>query len=292
MGFFSARGPIGYVTFKRTYARVKKGYSDTSQTESFRETILRVLDACQKQLHVGFTVQELKRAYKYMKSLKGLPSGRFLWQLGTTTVDKHGLMSLQNCAFVRIDEPFLCFTWIFDVLMLGTGVGVSVERRHVQKLPPVLQSTQGHSRITVTRCDTNDADFIVPDSRSGWVSLLEKVLLAFFKDGKSFTYSTILIRNKGAQIKGFGGTASGPEDLCVGIANIVKILQERGGEQLTSVNCLDIVNIIGAIVVAGNIRRSALLVVGDMDDVEFLHAKRWDLGGIPNWRAMSNNSVA
>jgi ribonucleoside-triphosphate reductase len=72
---------------------------------------------------------------------------------------------------------------------------------------------------------------------------------------------------------------------------INKILNSRSGKRLSSVDCLDIMNIIGKIVVAGNVRRSAQIALGDVDDIEYLQAKRWDLGGIPNWRAMSNNSV-
>jgi hypothetical protein len=135
-------------------------------------------------------------------------------------------MSLQNCGFVKIDGPIRPFAWTFDALMLGTGVGVSVERRNVEQLPPVQIPAEG-TLISVTRMETNDADFIVPDKREGWVALLERTLHAFFVDGRSFTYSTILVRNRGAEIRGFGGTASGPEDLCVGIGQICGILQRR-----------------------------------------------------------------
>lgn len=275
-------GPLGYVTYKRTYARKTHG-----KTEEFKDTILRVLEACQHDLGVGFTNQEMAQVYAYMMGLKFSVAGRFLWQLGTSTVKNLGLSSLQNCAFVKIDEPVKPFMWIFDMLMLGSGVGISVERRNIEKLPHVLDK-----EIHVTRKDVKDADFIVPDSREGWVALLEKVLEAYFIKGKSFTYSTVLIRSAGSPISGFGGVASGPEDLCAGIGNICKIIQAKRGAQLSSVDCLDIVDIIGMIVVSGNVRRSAILAIGDYDDKEYLQAKRWDLGNIPNWRAMSNNSVA
>lgn len=277
-------GMLGYITYKRTYARRVNEEDDT--TEEFRDTILRVLDACQKQLNVNFTNDELKKAYFYLMSLKCSVAGRFLWQLGTETVDKLGLMSLQNCAFVVIDEPIKPFLWIFDVLMLGTGVGFNIQREYVSKLPNILNKD-----IKITRVDTKDADFIVPDSREGWVALLEKVLEAYYYKGKSFTYSTILIRTAGAKIKGFGGTASGPEDLVKGINNIQTIFKKRKGGKLTSVDCLDIINIIASVVVAGNVRRSALVSLGDYDDMEYLRAKNWSQGNIPNWRCMSNNSI-
>lgn len=244
-------GMLGYITYKRTYSRrLNEDDDDDNKTEEFRDTILRVLDSSQRQLNVGFTNEELKRAYKYFMSLKCSVAGRFLWQLGTKTVDNLGIMSLQNCAFVKIDDPIKPFLWIFDVLMLGTGVGFSVQNHNINKIPNVLDTD-----IKITRKDTKDADFIVPDSREGWVALLEKVLEAFFIKGKSFSYSTILIRSAGEKIKGFGGTASGPHDLVLGINNIQTILKNRRGKKLSSVDCLDIVNIIASVVVAGNVRR-------------------------------------
>jgi ribonucleotide reductase alpha subunit len=246
-------GMLGYITYKRTYARrlyENDDNNDDETTEEFRDTIIRILDGCQSQLHVNFTNNELKQAYKYLMSLKCSVAGRFLWQLGTKNVSKLGIMSLQNCAFVKIDEPIKPFLWIFDVLMLGTGVGFSIQRENVDKLPPILDT-----EITITRLDTKDADFIVPDSREGWGSLFEKIFEAYFYKGKSFSYSTVLIRSAGTKIKGFGGVASGPEDLVKGIKNIQGILNKRRGTKLTGVDCLDIVNIIASIVVAGNVRR-------------------------------------
>jgi len=244
-------GMLGYITYKRTYARrINEKDDNDERTEEYRDTILRILNGCQKQLKVNFTNNELKRAYKYLMSLKCLVAGRFLWQLGTETVNKLGIMSLQNCAFVKIDEPVKPFLWIFDVLMLGTGVGFNIQKHNIEKLPPLLNID-----IKIERTNTKDADFIVPDSREGWVSLMEKVLETYYYKGKSFTYSTILIRSAGTKIKGFGGIASGPEDLVKGINSIQTILNNRKGMKLRSIDCLDIINIIASVVVAGNVRR-------------------------------------
>jgi transcriptional regulator NrdR family protein len=282
-------GPLGFVTYARTYSRpMLNPATQQMKQETWRDTILRVLDACQKQLQVGFTVEELHEAYAILIGLKGSVAGRFLWQLGTTTVDKYGLMSLENCAFCKIDS-IESFTWTMDVLMMGTGCGVSVERENVAKLPPVLGSPE--NAIVVTRMETADADFIVPDSRQGWVALLEKTLTAFLVTGKGFSYSTILVRGRDTPISGFGGVASGPDILVQGIHNICGILTKRMAQSLRTIDALDIVNIIGSIVVAGNVRRSAIIALGSPDDVDFLQAKRWDFGTIPNWRCHSNNSV-
>jgi len=275
-------GEVGYPTFKRTYSRPLKN----GKTEEWTDTVDRVVEACNKQLNCNFSEREQKDVRNIMLNLKGTVAGRFLWQLGTKTVDKLGLPSLQNCAFTVVDQPIRPFTWAFEMLMLGSGVGFNIQREHVYQLPKIKR------KVKVTRLDENDADFIVPDSREGWVDLLYRVLKASFKTGESFTFATHLIRGKGSAIKGFGGTASGPEDLVWGMLEINRLLNERSGKRLRPIDCLDIMNIIGKIVVAGNVRRSAQIAIGDHDDLEYLRAKRWDLGGIPNWRAMSNNSVA
>lgn len=277
-------GSSGYFTYKRTYARRLNENDPNSATEEFEDTVKRILKATKTQLKINFTEEELKDIEQMFLNLEGIVAGRFLWQLGTKTVDRLGLLSLQNCAFTVVDEPIRPFTWAMDALMLGSGVGYNIQREHVYKLPKP-------KKVKITRLDTNDADYIVPDSRQGWVELLQKVLEAHFVTGKSFTFSTICIRGKGTPIKGFGGLASGPEELCYGMLEINKLLNAKANKQIRSTDCLDIMNIIGYIVVSGNVRRSAQIAIGDYDDIQFLNAKRWDLGNIPSWRAMSNNSV-
>ena len=277
---------VGYLTYKRTYARALLADS-LGGTEEWTDTIERVIQATDSQLNVGFTTDEQERLRQYLLQLKGTVAGRFLWQLGTDTVDRLGLLSLQNCAFTTIDEPVRPFTWAMDALMLGCGVGVNLQREYVYKLPPVSDAF-----VRPVRLDEAGADFIVPDSREGWVELLRRTLDSGFGNDKSgFTYSTQLVRGKGTPIKSFGGIASGPEDLCWGIGEIAGVIEARRGKQLRPIDCLDIICIIGAVVVAGNVRRSAIIALGDHDDIQFLRAKRWDLGGIPNWRSNSNNSV-
>lgn len=273
-------GEVGYPVYKRTYARPMDG-----RTEEWPETVERIIKACNEQLGCDFNEVDKKEVRDIMMNLKGTVAGRFLWQLGTDTVDRLGLPSLQNCAFVVVDNNIRPFTWAFEMLMLGSGVGFNIQNKNVSMLD------KPRKNVVIVRKDENDADFIVPDSREGWVELLKRVLEASFVTGQGFSFATHLIRSKGSPIKGFGGTASGPEDLVWGMMEINKLLNKKDGAALTSVDCLDIMNIIGRIVVAGNVRRSAQIALGDPDDIEYLKAKRWDLGNVPNWRAMSNNSV-
>lgn len=279
-------GEIGYITFKRSYARRLQEENPESKTEELEDVVKREIKACRDQLNINFTKEEEDLYYKTRMQLKWSVAGRFMWQLGTKTVDKLGLPSLQNCAGVVVDNPIRPFTWTFEMLMLGSGVGYNIQKEYVYQLPKLK------NKIKVERLDTADADYIVPDTREGWVKLLGKLLKAHFYSGEGFTYSTQLIRSKGAVIKSFGGLSSGPEELCSGINEIHKILNSRSGQKLRPIDCLDIMNIIGYIVVSGNVRRSAQIAIGDYDDLDFLQAKRWDLGNIPNWRSMSNNSVA
>lgn len=283
---------IGYLTYKRTYARKLNGRTDeNAPTEEFTDTVERVLAACKSQLKVGFTDGEEKRLERYLLELKGSVAGRFWWQLGTGTVERLGLASLQNCAFCVVDHPIVPFVWAMDFLALGSGVGYNIQRKNVEKLPAVREWFKAPTRV-----NDGGADFIIPDSREGWVRFLAKTLKAAFLSERpekgTFTYSTQVVRGKGTPIKGFGGVASGPEDLVWGIGKISEVLLKRAGRKIRPIDALDIMNIIGHIIVAGNVRRSAQIAIGDCDDIEFLLAKRWDIGKVPSWRAMSNNTVA
>jgi ribonucleoside-triphosphate reductase len=270
---------LGYIVYKRTYARLK----DDGTTEEWHETVERCINGAQK-IGAGYTKEEAERIYDYVFNLKCNFAGRMLWQLGTSTVDRFGANSLLNCWATAMREP-KAFLFLFENLMLGGGVGYSIRREDVHELPKIKKG------VNVIHEATKDADYIVPDKREGWVNLLSKVLDAFYVTGKSFSYSTILIRGYGEPIKGFGGKASGPQILIDGIDKITKIFQAREGKKLRSIDVLDICNIIGSIVVAGNVRRSAEIALGDPDDILYLRAKNWGSGNVPNWRAMSNNTI-
>lgn len=270
---------MGEIVFLRTYSRKK----DDGNNETWTETLQRVVNGAH-EIGVDYTKQEAEALFDHMFNLRCSFSGRALWQLGTPLVQKFNAASLNNCYFTNI-EKIEDFELLFEYLMLGGGVGFSVERAKIHDLPKVK------SGVVIAHERSNDADIIVPDSRHGWKRLLHAVLKSYFETGKSFSYSTILIREYGAPLKTFGGTASGPGALIEGIADICKVLDGRIGKKLRSVDVLDICNIIGRIVVSGSSRRSAQIAMGDPDDVLFLRAKNWSTGTVPAWRANSNNSI-
>jgi hypothetical protein len=213
-----------------------------------------------------------------------MPGGRMLWQLGTPNNFRLGGDSLCNCWFVDVQKPE-DFAWMFERLMLGGGVGFSILNPH--RLGVVRQGA-------VDNHDVSDADYIVPDKREGWSECLLRAIKTYLgseDDPTEFSYSTQLIRPAGAPIRTFGGTASGPGILVEGITKISAVLNDAVGRSLSSTEVLDICNIIGSVVVAGNVRRSAEIALGSPFDIDFLSAKRWDLGNVPPHRAMSNNSI-
>ncbi|NBR35864.1 MAG: hypothetical protein EBT80_00485 [Chitinophagales bacterium] len=271
-------GGLGEVVYLRTYSRK----TDAGQ-EGWVDTIRRVVDGA-LEIGVDLTEEEAQKLFDHMFNLRCTVSGRALWQLGTPLVKKFNAASMNNCYFTNI-EKIEDFELLFDYLMLGGGVGFSVERSKIHELPKIKAG------VSITHERTNDADIIVPDSRQGWRRLLHAVLKSYFDTGKSFTYSTILVREYGAALKTFGGTASGPGALIDGIEDICKVMQAREGKKLRSIDVLDICNIIGRIVVSGSSRRSAQIAIGDPDDVLFLRAKNWSTGNVPAWRANSNNSI-
>jgi adenosylcobalamin-dependent ribonucleoside-triphosphate reductase len=271
---------LGEIVYRRTYSR---DVEDLGRKEYWHETIARCIEGAQA-IGANYTKEEAERLFDYIFNLKGIFAGRSLWQLGTPLVEKMSGVSLVNCWMTTISKVE-DFQFLMDHLMVGGGVGFTVERAVVHDMPKVKQVD------SIRHEKTNDADFIVPDSRQGWSSLLGKVLESYFHTGKSFTYSTILIRGYGAALKTFGGTASGPEVLIEGMADIGKILDARVGKKIRSVDALDICNIIGKIVVAGSARRSAQIAIGDPDDFLYLRAKNWSKGDIPAWRGNSNNSI-
>lgn len=282
-------GSLGYIVYKRTYARE---LSDGS-IEEFWQTIRRVVEGvysvqrnhCQ---NLGLPWNQYKaqksaqKMYDLMWNFKFLPAGRGLWMMGTDYVKERGSACLNNCAFVstkNIDIEFSAsFIFLMDMLMLGVGCGFD---------------TKGAGKVLLKTPKYTDIPFIVEDSREGWVSLIETILDSFV--GKTFYPKNIdysKIREKGVLLKGFGGISSGSGPLKELVESLTKLLLPQDGQQeITSTQIVDIVNYISKVVVSGNIRRSAALALGSKDDKEYLNLKL-DKKALKSHRWTSNNSIS
>lgn len=277
----------GYVTYKRTYARFLT--DDSDETEEFWQTLKRVVEGSFGILKHHFHENNIQWDEKYWQSIaqdmyqrmwefKMLPAGRGLWMMGTEFVEKHGSMSLNNCGYVTTEniltELSIPFVFAMDCLMQGVGVG---------------SDTRGKDKIIIKQ-SKETIDIKVKDSRKGWYDALDVLLKSYFTGSPLPIFDYSLIRGKGTRIKGFGGVCEGYEPLANMIDSIKKLLENRIGSYLRSVDIMDIFCYIAKCVVSGNVRRSAILMLGDIDDNEFVDFKQ-DKQTLEDRRANSNNSV-
>lgn len=274
------RNSLGYIVYKRTYSRLK----ENGNTEEWWETIARCINGLQS-IGAKYTIEEAEKLFDAVFNFKCCFSGRSLWQLGTPLVEDLKIGdSVLNCWATKSSE-INDFTFILMESMFGGGVGINIAKEYSQELPRVKRDVKCRLK------NTKDADFIVPDSKEGWVNLWEWVLKSYLITGESFTYSTVCIRPHGEPLKTFGGIAPGPKPLIDGTAELCKVLEKRAGKKLRTDDVADIICIGGEMIKSGGIRRTALILGGDVDDQAYVRLKRWDLGEIPNYRANSNNSI-
>jgi len=273
-------GQLGQIVYKRNLSRL---IPCLGRTEVWQETCERV---CNGILEIGglFTEGELEQLFDNMFKLKGLPASRVLWQAGTETTRKIGVDGLNSCWGVTVNS-LEAFTFSFNQLLMDSGVGYNVQPVFVFELPRVKQD------VVIRQVDSADCSFLVPDNREGWVELLYKVLESFFVTGRGFTFSTQCVRPAGRLLNTFGGRSSGAENLTNGISQIIRVIKARESKKLKPIDCMDVMNILGQINFHRN-SRNAQLALGNIDDPLFMDAKDWSKGRVPNWRAMSNNSVA
>ena len=286
-------GPLGYITFKRTYARVVS--EEDGRTEEYFETIQRVVEGCYtiqmnhcmnlklpwKQDKAQRSAQEM---FRLMWDFKFLPPGRGLWMMGTDYIYSRGSAALNNCAFVSTDELVTDFAepycFLMDLSMLGVGVAFD---------------TKGAGTVTIEDPQVGEYTHVVEDSKEGWCDLVRVLLNSYVGRGKRpahIDYSKI--RPIGAPIATFGGIAPGPGPIIECVENVSKILGPRAGHTISSTDITDLMNVIGKCVVSGGVRRTAELALGNPDDTEYLKLKDPKLHGdkLTAWRWASNNSVS
>lgn len=276
---------LAKVVNRRTYSRrlfPEADFPENQMLETWEDQVQRVIWGNTKDHNVS--QEEIDRLTFFLTNRKCGPAGRGWWFSGSPSHLKLGGAGLNNCWVLAIND-WMKFVQGQDLLMLGGGVGITVEHKYVSKLPKVKKG------VEITHKNTKDAAFIVPDSREGWNELTRRVLEAYFVTGKGFEYSTICVRPAGELIKTFGGISAGPGPLISFIEKVCQILKAREGKNIRPIDAADIFCSVGEMVVSGNVRRSAIMVLGDAFDKEFLKCKRWDLGILPTQRAFANWSV-
>ena len=292
-GYRDAAGnSVGEITFIRTYSRLK----EDGTKETWADTCERVINGMYSIQKDHAKSQRLpwsdakaqasaKEAFDRMFEFKWTPPGRGLWMMGTPLVNvQKNSAALQNCSFVSTDamtklNPAKPFAFLMEASMLGVGVGFD---------------TKGADKDFTIYDPQPDSDpIVIPDTREGWVESTTTVINSYLTSDKKkpvFDYSQI--RPAGTPIKTFGGTAAGADPLIRLHKHIESIFSGRAGEKLTVRDVADLGNLIGVCVVSGNVRRSAELLMGKIDDEVFLNLKNYDkyperIGH--GW--MSNNSV-
>jgi len=298
-GYRDAGGnSVGEITFLRTYSRLK--------ADGTKETWV---DVCERVINGMYSLQKdhckknrlpwndvkaqasAKEAFDRLFNLKWTPPGRGLWVMGTEIVNvQKNSAALQNCAFVSTGEmnknnPAKPFAFLMEASMLGVGVGFD---------------DKGADKDFSIYEPTGETTYIVPDTREGWVESMSLLLNSYLKENQpKYIFDYSLIRPSGTPIKTFGGTAAGHEPLEKLHKHIRKMFNNRSGDKLTRVDIADIGNLIGVCVVSGNVRRSAELLIGRLDDDNFLNLKNKEKfpernsynPKNPGWGWMSNNSV-
>ena len=318
--------PIGEFVYLRTYSRYLE---DKKRRENWFETVLRTvrynieLGITYKKNH-GLTIhweEEKKEAEKLFDNLfhlRTFTSGRTLYMGGTNIVKEYPL-SNYNCCFTEI-ENFHDFVDVFYLLMVGSGVGIRIEKELINKIPTVRKvSLEGiyneEVRTDTPKEDMEDTKLIHPsrdtvisikvgDSKEGWCDALDyyfKIIsLDEYRDITKVIIDYSYVRPEGERLKRFGGRASGHKSLKKMFEKINLVISRRSGSKLQSIDILDIGTIISENVVSGGVRRSAMMIICDEDDEEVIHAKRNIYKVVDgNWiedenishRKMSNNSV-
>jgi ribonucleoside-triphosphate reductase (thioredoxin) len=280
---------LGELVYLRTYSRIKE---DGTQ-EQWHETVRRVVEGAytmQKRWiadhNLGWSERKAQKSahemFDRIWNMKFLPPGRGLWAMGSSlTQDKDLFAALNNCGFVsteHLDKDLADpFTFLMDASMLGIGVGFD---------------TKGAGKLVVHQ-PSGQTTYKLPDTREGWVESVKRLLLSYFVEGKEavvFDYSDV--RPAGSPIKGFGGVASGPEPLEELHNQIRVVLERRVGQPLSITDIVDIQNLIGKCVVAGNVRRTAEIAFGEPDSEEFIDLKNYEKNPHrAEYGWTSNNSV-
>ena len=256
-------------------SRYARWLTEEKRRETWEETVQRYVDFWVNRGQLD--KKTAKRLYNGIHSLKVMPSMRCMMTAGEA-LDKDNVAGF-NCSYLHIDSP-RSFDELMYVLMCGTGVGFSVERNFISKLPVIAESFH-----------PSDSVIVVADSKIGWASAFRE-LIAMLYAGKIPKWDMSKIRPAGARLKTFGGRASGPEPLLDLFNFCIEVFTKAAGRKLTSIECHDVVCKIADIVVVGGVRRSALISLSNLSDPRMAKAKMGDWWRNEGHRRLANNSVA
>ena len=221
---------------------------------------------------------EIRSVYQYVFQKKVLPSMRSM-QFGGKPIEVSP-NRIFNCAFCPVDDPRV-FGEIMFLLLGGTGVGYSVQKHHVEKLPEIRKPNEKRTRR-----------FLIGDSIEGWADAVKALIQSYFKGTSRLRFDFSDIRPKGARLVTSGGKAPGPQPLRECLVKVEGILDAKeNGDQLTPIEVHDIVCYIADAVLAGGIRRAALISLFSADDEEMVSAKAGAWWELNPQRGRANNSV-
>tara|TARA_R100000654_G_scaffold27526_1_gene51716 strand:- start:11570 stop:13477 length:1908 start_codon:yes stop_codon:yes gene_type:complete len=265
--------PTDYQNFIAT-SRYARWLDDEGRRETWSETVTRYVDYMAEK--VGLDDKDSNDVWAAIHNLDVMPSMRALMTAGKA-LDRDNTAGY-NCSYLPVDD-IKAFDEAMYILLCGTGVGFSVERQYVDKLPEVPE-VLSESQTTI----------VVRDSKEGWARAF-RMLIALLYAGEIPSYDVSLIRPAGARLKTFGGRASGPAPLVDLFKFTINMFKEAKGRKLSSYDCHSIMCKVGEIVVVGGVRRSAMISLSNLSDIRMRHAKTGQWWETAPHMALSNNSV-
>lgn len=262
-------------------SRYARWIEEEKRREVWPETVARYFDFFEVHLKETCNYKLTKKLREELENsvlnLEVMPSMRALMTAGPA-LNRCNVAGF-NCAYLPVDTP-RAFDETMYILMCGTGVGFSVERQFISKLPEVA-----------SHFEDSDTTLVVRDSKSGWARAF-KELISLLYAGQVPCWNLSRLRPAGARLKTFGGRSSGPDPLAALFTFTVDTFKSAIGRKLTSLECHDIMCKVGEVIVMGGVRRSALISLSNLTDDRMRHAKSGEWWNNNGQRSLANNSVA
>jgi len=267
------KNQLAEFVYYRTYSR---WIEEKGRRETWIETVDRYMDFMKENLGKKLSTKEYSEVRESILNQEAMPSMR-LFQFAGLPARRTNVCAY-NCSFIAPNK-LQDFGEIMYILMCGSGLGFTVESWSVQKLPQIKFQTEKKAKT-----------YLIPDSKEGWADSVVHGMKTWFS-GNDVDFDFSEVRPEGARLKTMGGRSSGPEPL----RNVLVFMREKillkQGRRLSNVDVHDIVCKIGEVVVAGGVRRSALISLSDLDDVEVRDAKKGQFFLTNPQRMMANNSA-